>query len=730
MKFPGTEMHMVTFTIIAIEVFLLFFQTIYFLQRPQEKQRLWYLILLFLLVQYNIAGGLFPDPNLSLPLFYQNLYSYFTGALMSIYFAFYFYKAFELDKLKFIAYYGGLLYIGLPYIIFFVVPYSLTGDVRLASRLVVVIPLIYGIAIGRAIFVAFREKFNAATEEERAYYREHMAAIYLAFMFWLSLPFVTFFEGSQLMEHSLTNAGFLVMTFSYIRSIVQKSKREYFALKTSENTLLQLNSSLQDTVEEKTNHLEKLIQQKTNTFINLAHELKTPITLSQNYLYDYERKYGSNEELEIIKSNNNKIARDIVNFFDLERFAKGLNMYENNKVTDFSATLELSVKLFSAFSQKKGVRLTSTIESGLYVKADPSAIERIINNLIENAIKYTPSSKAIFVKLASDEHKVLFSVHDEGIGIAKELQQNIFDPYYQVYTKKRNMDGIGMGLSIVKQIVKSLGGKILVESEACSGSKFTIVLDRHSLSNKEMPIVQESGHASCTELSFALPEDAIFDPDRPYIMVVEDNLALLKLLRDKLSRYYNVYVASNGSDALHKLENRIRIDLIISDIMMDAMDGFELYKYVSQGQRYRHLPFIFLTAKSGAQSKIDGLKLGAIDYIEKPFHVKVLKEKVDSILNTLGKQRTALIDQVYKGLNGGETIQPIPINYFDDNCDRYGFTIREKEISKLLKMGITYPEMADELNISIHTVKTHVRHIFEKTGANNKVMLIKVLQKA
>src|SRR5690606_18134941 len=124
----GTEMHLVTFIFLLLEVFLFFYQFIHYLQRPQDKGRMWYLVLLFLLITYNITGGLFPDANIAIPIVAQNIIAYGSGFLMGAYFPYYFYRAFELKRLRFHAIYGVLCFLLLPYLIFFVIDYGIDGD--------------------------------------------------------------------------------------------------------------------------------------------------------------------------------------------------------------------------------------------------------------------------------------------------------------------------------------------------------------------------------------------------------------------------------------------------------------------------------------------------------------------------------------------------------------------------------------------------------------------------
>lgn len=731
MNLPGTDMHLVTFTITLIEVLLAFFQIIYFIQRPSDKQRLWYLILLLLLIQYNIAGSIFPDEQFSafVPVKYQLVYSYFTGALMSMYFAFYIYKAFKLERLRHLAIYGSLYYIGVPFILLWAIPYAITGNFDLFNKLVVIIPFFYGMAAGRAIYRAFKEKYAESLQWKDVFYKERLVTVYLALIFWLSMPVVTYFEGSQLLEHSLTNTGFLIMTISYIRSIVHKSRQEYLALKESEARFRELTLSLQEKVKNKTDHLQELLEQNTNTFINLAHELKTPVAVLQNYLNYFVSKneLQNNKEFEVIVAATNKISRDIVNFFDIEKFKKGSEVYNNESITNFSQTLSLSVELFICLASKKNIQLTSTIEKELYIQGDQAAIERIINNLIENAIKYTEEGKSIFVKLSSQDHQLIFTVHDEGIGIKKEKQQSIFEPYSQINTRKRNLDGMGMGLAIVKQIVKLLGGKISVTSEPGRGSTFQITLNRHSLFESETVSKIEVSNYNYIDLETEELEDAVFDEERPTIMIVEDQRQLLTVLKQSLSQYYNVYVASDGAFALKKLEKNIHVDLIVSDIMMDIVGGFELRDLVSKSKRYSSMPFVFLTAKTGTEAKVMGHERGGVAYIEKPFDVMVLKAQIDIILELREKHQNQLLKSVLTQKQDNGMVEDR--DWFVINSEKYGLTPREKEVCKFLLEGNSAVNIGEKLNISPHTVKKHMKNAYEKVGVKNKVHLIKVLEK-
>ncbi len=219
----GTEMHLVTFIFIALESIMLGCQLIVYYIRPNDDYRKWYIILLFLLIVYNITGGLLPDPKINIPVYLQNIIAYGTGFIMASYFPFYFYKAFDLRLLRFHALYGVPLFLIIPYLLFFVISYSIHEDLGFAIRYGIVIPFFYSMvllwAILRAIRVAYQQRRN------HSYYAREMAT-YCAVAPWASLTLITYFEFSQLTEVLLTNLGFLVITGMFIFSSFRRVRKE------------------------------------------------------------------------------------------------------------------------------------------------------------------------------------------------------------------------------------------------------------------------------------------------------------------------------------------------------------------------------------------------------------------------------------------------------------------------------------------------------------------------
>ena len=719
----GTQMHIVTFVFVVLEIAMFFYQLIYYLSRPQEKKRYWYLILLFLLIVYNITGGLFPDENIAIPIIIQNIIAYGSGFIMASYFPFYFYKAFDLKRLRFHALYGIYLFLIIPFLLFFVIGYSRSGNLEDAIRHGIIIPFFYALIFVWNILRAINAKYGGI--HNKMYWNE-VIIICLAVLPWASMPIIVYFEVSQVVEVTICNSGLVIVTLIFINKSIKKSKQEY-------NNLLELNATLTEKVKERTLQLEKLNEQKTNNFINLVHETKTPLTLVNNYLEEYISKYGSVEEMDIIRGGINKLTSDVINLFDIERFAKGIDVYRHTQISNFSEILKNSLTLFEYYCQKQIIVCSKSIEENIFIKADPNAINRIVNNLIENAIKFSDTGAKINISLKSENDKIIFSVKDTGIGILPELQKKIFEPYYQINHKTTSLQGMGLGLPIVKKVIDSLGGQIFIESNPAKvpGTSITVTLKKYDLRLNDVPVIA-SAEAQSLIYNFEHFDitDTPYLPTRQSILLVEDNKAMLHFLFNKLSTTYNVFCSLNGIEALKKLHDLTFIpDLILADIMMDKMDGYAFAKIVSEQEAYKHIPIIFLSAKSTPIDKLKGLRLGAIDFIPKPFSFEELNVKIETILDNIKNQKKAILNASISNL---KILEAVPSNAelgskLNQNFKLYNLTNREIEIAQLLLKGSTYKAIAKVLFISEKTVNKHIQNIFEKIGVTNKVELINKL---
>jgi signal transduction histidine kinase/DNA-binding NarL/FixJ family response regulator len=729
----GTQMHLVTFIFVSIEIVIFFYLIIYRLARPDDPTTMLNIILIFLLITYNITGGLLPDPRLPGSFNSQEAIAYATGFITPCYFPYYVYKAFGLKKMRFHAYKGVYLFLVLPYL-FFVIELGITNDITLAKN-ILILPILYALWVIYSLLMAIKYKYGNKFNSKES--KEEIIVLILSITPWIGLPVIAYFDLSQAAEASVTNTGFLLLFCLQVSRHIKQTRIEHERLIDSERQLLNWNINLQNEVDKRTRELEMANEQKTNTFINLVHETKTPLTLVNNYLEEYIDKYGSVEELDVIKGGINKLTKDVTSLFDIERFTKGIGVYNHEQISNFSEILKNSLVLFEYYCHKQTMECHKDIEEDVFIQADPNAIDRIVNNLIENAIKFSNSGGNIKIILETVEDKIHFSVRDKGIGILPELQKKIFEPYYQINHKKTGLQGMGLGLPIVKKVVESLDGEIQIDSnpDKSSGTIIRITLNKY---NFEENIIPPGNLTAERSLNYNIENFEITDPlysvGKQSILLIEDQKAMLKFLLKRLSNKYNVFCSINGSEALKKLKDLPAIpDLILSDIMMDKMDGFAFAKAISAQDAYNHIPIIFLSAKSTPIDQLKGLRLGAIDLIQKPFSFEILSQKIETVLANINKQKRAILSASIsnlKALNNLETLQPNmeSSSKFEQTCKLYNLTTREIEIVKLILNGTTYKMIGKNLFIAERTVTKHVSNIFQKVDVKNKMELIKRLQ--
>jgi signal transduction histidine kinase/DNA-binding NarL/FixJ family response regulator len=729
MLIPGTQMHIVTFIFVSIEIVILFYLLIYRIARPDDTTAYLNIILIFLLLIYNITGGLLPDPNLPGSAFVQESIAYGTGFITPCFFPYYVYKAFDLEKMKFHAFKGVFLFLMVPYFIFVLV-YAISGKLATAKDLLG-LPVVYALWVIISLVKAILYKYNNDFTSYKS--KEELVILLLSLTPWVGLPVIDFFDLGQAEEACITNSGFLLLFAFGVKTHIEKLRTEHERLMESEKQLLTWNTSLIIEVDKRTKQLENINEQRTNTLVNLAHETKTPLTLINNYLEEYIAKNDPSEELDIVKSNLNKLSADIVNLFDLEKFNKGFAFYNHNLVCNFSEMLKDSVLLFKQYAKGSGIEIKTTIADNIFIQADPLSINRIINNLIENSIKFSTNHGIIEVALKKAGDTFQFSVKDYGTGIPVDMQAKVFIPYYQITNPKTNTQGMGLGLPIVKKVIDDLNGNIKVISNPniSSGTEMLITLNQYTLVTNETFISKVVPKSVAIKKEEFKIEEAIFNEEKQTILIVEDNMTMLNYLFKKLSEKYNIYAVLNGNEALKKLkEIKVLPDLIITDIMMDKLDGYEFAKIISKSTSYSHIPFIFLSAKTALNDKLQGLKLGAIDYVSKPFSIAELLQKIDSILLYAGKQNRAIWNKAFNIVNSNNNTikKDTSAEAFEQNCELYHLTPREKDIAKLICQGQKYKDIGESLFIAERTVTKHAQNIFEKTQVSNKIELINKLE--
>ena len=338
----------------------------------------------------------------------------------------------------------------------------------------------------------------------------------------------------------------------------------------------------------------------------------------------------NDKNLDTIKNNFEILNRDIVNILDLEKINQTKQLYNHSTVLNISKAIKKTVESFSYNTNKKKITLTLVSEGALYIKINPSAFNRIVNNLLDNAVKYTAvGTGEINVSLTSDSSSIFLTIKDNGKGISKKELKKIFRPYFRS-KRETNNQGLGISLFLVKSIIDSLNGRIEVESELDKGTTFVVVFPKHNL-NENDDVIDFTPDEIIKRTKIIFSEET-YDTNKDTLLIAENNLQLLSYLQESLVSDYNVFYATNGQTAFNKLNKNPEPDLIILDIMIEEMDGHEFYSKISKDTRYNDIPFIFMTTGTGKKEKLESLKDVVIDYITKPFYIEELKAKIKAIL--------------------------------------------------------------------------------------------------
>lgn len=391
-------------------------------------------------------------------------------------------------------------------------------------------------------------------------------------------------------------------------------------------------------------------EMKLRFFINISHELRTPLTLILAPLQDILDKVNDrwvHKQLEHIQRNTNRLLHLVNQLMDYRRAELGvfnLKVRRNN----IHEIIEKNFLFYERLAQRKKIQynLCSEIENK-EVLCDPNYLELIVNNLLSNAFKYTGEGQSITVTLKEENDTLLLQVKDTGSGIPIDKQGKIFERFYQVESDHL---GSGIGLSLVHRLVELHHGNIELDSEEGAGSTFTICLPTDKAVYKTGEFVTEGetaengqNYSTNTQDMYIVDTENVTDEEeavdaenrerKENILIVEDNADILQYLSSELSKSFNVSEAGNGEEALHILKEQ-EVDLILTDVMMPVMDGLQLCKQIKQNLRTCHIPVIILSAKADLKEQLEGLQVGADDYIPKPFSLALVATKIKNMFRT------------------------------------------------------------------------------------------------
>ncbi len=453
---------------------------------------------------------------------------------------------------------------------------------------------------------------------------------------------------------------------------------------------------------------------KSRFLSNISHEFRTPLTLINGHL-EILKKDGdgkNKKRFDEMQYSGQRLLQLINQLLDLTKLEKDKYQLYYKKGNLLNEAQNY-IQAFYSLAEQRNINLTREITEAAKNKFyqrdfaySSETLASVFNNLISNAIKFTPNGGNVHCKIDFQEDKLYFSVSDTGAGIPKESLPHIFDRFYQVATEEKPIyEGSGIGLAIVKELALLHNGDAIAENNENGGCTFTVWLSQgQSLSDiQNTPTVIPA----VPILDFAT-EEKPEDEEKPLILVVEDQRELRKFVVENLGGNYRFLEAENGKQGVELALEYIP-DVVVSDVMMPEMDGFQLTQTLKENDITSHIPIILLTAKSEQSNKIQGLETGADDYITKPFSISELALRVKNRIRLQGNLRKKFV---------GNTIPSIEDFPELNQRERDFLEKLNKIVHQNIEKEFSVTHLASEIGLSSSQLTRKLKVLTGQTPAN------------
>jgi|WetSurMetagenome_2_1015567.scaffolds.fasta_scaffold01847_3 signal transduction histidine kinase/ligand-binding sensor domain-containing protein/DNA-binding response OmpR family regulator len=450
-------------------------------------------------------------------------------------------------------------------------------------------------------------------------------------------------------------------------------------------------------------HLREVEQMKSRFFANISHEFRTPLMLIKGPIEELLRgriKENLKDYYLMLLRNTEKLQQLIDQLLELSQL-ESESIPLKTECYDLVSLVKSFSNSFLPLAEQKSITLNFNVTVDLaFAMLDKDKFEKIINNLLSNAFKFTDVGGIVSVEISetnnAEKKLAIISISDSGIGIAGKNQSKIFDRFFQVDdSSKRNFGGSGIGLALVKELTTLHNWDIGVNSKEGEGTEFLIKIpllteDEYKKYKSTVSEIKKDFNNEFVEKKNEINLEKSSNKSKSLILFVEDSSEVRNYVQDLLKQDYNVLQAENGASGFEIAINNMP-DLIISDVMMPIMDGFELCKKVKTDWKTSHIPVILLTAKSTHQSKLEGLGLGADDYLTKPFDFEELSIRINNLI----QQRKLLREKFSKEINANA--ESITTNSFDKEFVEKIIKIIE---THLQNENFTSESLSEELFVS------------------------------
>lgn len=425
-------------------------------------------------------------------------------------------------------------------------------------------------------------------------------------------------------------------------------------------------------------------------FTNITHEFRTPLTvilgLSRKIRENTEVPQSVSDKASTIERQGNRLLTLVTQLLDISK-VKSVIGEPNWQHGNICAQVAMLLETYIDYAANRGVTLKYHYDKAIEMDFVPDYVNKVMSNLVSNALKFTPNGGTISVNLYQRGDRLHIDVSDTGHGISSDKLAHIFEPFYTT-GDMGEAKGTGIGLALTQEIISHLNGTITAESQVGKGTTFHIV----------MPIQNRSADP--------VTETEIGNSGKPIIVVAEDNADVADLLCTQLEPFYEVVAARDGVEAL-KHAGEIIPDLVITDVMMPNMDGMALARAIRANDLTAHIPIIMVTARVTEQDRIEGIKAGADAYLVKPFNTEELLTRVAKLL----EQRIMLRDKY------AQTITQAPVS--DDAIEDHFLARVEQVIVAHINKGedITVTMVADDLNITARQLHRKVTGLINQSPA-------------
>ena len=399
-------------------------------------------------------------------------------------------------------------------------------------------------------------------------------------------------------------------------------------------------------VRNRTNRLLRQIEETRSLFFtNVVHQLRTPLTAIMGSIdaimssggKDAEEKTVQKEDLETIERQGNNLLMLVDRILEVGSVRSAIKSPEWRS-TDGVSFVRMVIESYRERCVQRHIELVYVPrENSVSIDIVPRYLRTIVGSLIENAINYSPDFGKITVTTRVDSNMFIIRVADNGIGIGETDLPHVFEPFYRGAAAERIVDGIGIGLTVVRDMAMAMGGTAAVESVKDQGAVFTVKLPCHHeqgvTQELERMLVQpvKNRVGMRRDKEVRVPDNDVGDPNRPVVLVIEDHKDVARLVGQVLGKKFSVIYASDGEQGLAKAMEQ-EPALIVTDVKMPLMDGYELCRRIKGSDQLCHIPVIMLTARNSEEDRVNGIEAGADAYLVKPFVSEELQAWANSLI--------------------------------------------------------------------------------------------------